>query len=340
MTKIRLAYIKEYTDQHGRVRRYFRRRGQKAIPLKGEPGSAEFMAAYAAAMESKSPPASRHAAGTLGKLLADYFGSVEFSNLKPNSKALYHFALDPVGAEHGHRLVSDMKRENARKIVETIGRNKKPGMANLVASVMKRVMRFAIDNGWRNDNPFSGIKPYKIGTHHTWTDTEMAAYETHWPLGTRERLAYALLLYTDQRSGDVVRMRRADIIGGAIRLVQQKTGAKLLIPIHPALAAAIEAGPSNGLSLIGDKYGRPIKRPTLTTLIRKAARDAGLEPRCLPHGLRKALLRRLAEDGATSKQIAAISGHRSLKEIERYTAAADQEKLARSAMSKLRDRTK
>ena len=54
-----------------------------------------------------------------------------------------------------------------------------------------------------------------------------------------------------------------------------------------------------------------------------------------PHGLRKGAMSRLAEYGSTSKEIAAMSGHRSLKEIERYTAAADQARLARSAGSRL-----
>ena len=61
------------------------------------------------------------------------------------------------------------------------------------------------------------------------------------PLGTRPRLAYALLFYTGQRSGDVVRIRRADISGGAI-----KPGVELSIQIHPDLAEAIKAGPTKG----------------------------------------------------------------------------------------------
>jgi integrase len=55
------------------------------------------------------------------------------------------------------------------------------------------------------------------------------------------------------------------------------------------------------------------------------------------HGLRKAAFRRLAEAGSTTKQIAAVSGHRSLAEIERYTARADQAGLAQSAIAKLPD---
>ena len=46
--------------------------------------------------------------------------------------------------------------------------------------------------------------------------------------------------------------------------------------------------------------------------------------------------RRLAEAGCTAHEIAAITGHASLKEIEHYTKAVDQQKLAASAMEKTR----
>jgi hypothetical protein len=45
------------------------------------------------------------------------------------------------------------------------------------------------------------------------------------------------------------------------------------------------------------------------------------------------MLRRLAEAGATEKQIAAWSGHKTLREIER-AQAADQKRLAQDAMKK------
>jgi hypothetical protein len=46
-------------------------------------------------------------------------------------------------------------------------------------------------------------------------------------------------------------------------------------------------------------------------------------------------MRRLAESGASTKQIASISGHKTLQEIERYTAAADQRRLSRGAIAKI-----
>ena len=53
------------------------------------------------------------------------------------------------------------------------------------------------------------------------------------------------------------------------------------------------------------------------------------------HGLRKAACRRLAEAGCSANVIASISGHKSLDEIELYTRAADQVRMAREGMAAL-----
>jgi integrase len=247
--------------------------------------------------------------------------------------------MKPILEAHGHRLVRELPKSAARNIVEAIGASR-PGMANLTRAVLSKVMAYAIATGVRIDNPFAGLEKYRLSTHHTWTEAEIAQFERRWPLGTRERLAFALLLYTAQRGGDVVKMTRNDIVNGRIRVSQDKarkgTPNELMIAIHPALARALKAGPVIGMQhLITDARGRPLRG--LTGLIERAVQAAGLPPHCVAHGLRKAALRRLAEHQATTKEIAAMSGHRSLTEIERYTARADQARLAESAVAKLPD---
>jgi enterobacteria phage integrase len=335
MALVKLKHLKIYRDRHGTIRRYVRRRGQKDIPLTGEPGTPEFMRAYHAAIETTVLPVGRNEVGTFARLITDYCGSASYANLKPSSQKLYKLVLDRIAQRHGHRLVRDARRSDARKIVEEIGAER-PAMANITRAVLRLLMQYAVDIELRLDNPVLGLKAYRTGTRHTWTEHELSQYERRWPLGTRERLAFALSLYTGQRSGDIVKMRRSDVNGEMIRVVQEKTGAELSIPIHSELIAAIKAVAAKGVTLIGDSYGRPIKRATLTLLMRKAVEAAGLPPHCVPHGLRKAIMRRLAERGSSAKEIAAISGHRTLKEIERYTAAADQAKLSRAAMAKLK----
>jgi integrase len=337
MTKIKLHYVHEYRDRHGKLRRYVRRPGSRRVALPGLPGSPEFMQAYQDAMSGPVLRASAPKPGTLASLAAEYFGSAEFANLKSSSQATYRLTLGPILKLDGHRLVRDLPADKARKIIEEIGANR-PAMANLTRAVLRRLFSFAVATGKRRENPFDHTPKYKIGTHRTWTDTELDAYEKRWPLGTRERLAYDVLLYTAQRVGDVVRMQRNEIRNNVIAVVQEKTGTEVFVPLHPALARSIKAGPSKGVYLIGDKNGRPITRRSLTVLISTAVKGAGRSSECVAHGLRKAALRRLAEHGATAKQIQAVSGHKSLAEIEQYTQRADQQRLAKAAIGALPDK--
>src|SRR5205085_10838889 len=87
--------------------------------------------------------------------------------------------------------------------------------------------------------------------------------------------------------------------------------------------------------LRSDARGQPLRG--LSALIEAAVKRAGLPPRCVAHGLRKAALRLLAEHGSTTKEIAAVSGHRTLSEIERYTDRADQARLSRAALKRIPD---
>jgi integrase len=337
MTRIRLPYVHEYRDRHGKLRRYVRRSGPRRVVLPGLPGSPEFMQAYQDAVSGPVVRARTPKAGTLAALAIEFFGSTEFANLKPSSQGTYRMTLGPVLELDGHRLVRDLPADKARKIIQEIGA-RRPAMANLTRAVLRRMFSFAMTIGQRRDNPFDAVPKYKIGTHHTWTDGELEAYEKRWPLGTRERLAYDILLYTAQRVGDAVRIQRSAIRNGIITLVQQKTGTEVFVPMHPALARSISAGPAKGLYLIGDRNGRPITRRTLSLLISTATKAAGLPAECVAHGLRKAALRRLAEHGATSKEMQAVSGHKSLSEIERYTRQADQQRLAKAAIGILPDK--
>jgi integrase len=339
MTRIRLDYVHEYRDRHGKLRRYVRRPGSRRVALPGLPGSPEFMQAYQDAMSGAAAAARplRHKPGTLGALVVEFQKSAEFANLKPSSQGTYRLVLGPVLKRDGHRLVRDLPSDKARKIIQEIGENR-PGMANLTRAVLRRMFSFAVSIGLRRDNPFDQTTKYKLGTHHTWTDAQLEAYEARWPLGTRERLAFDVLLYSAQRVGDVVRMLRSDIRNGVVTVVQEKTGTEVFVPVHPALARSIKVGPSKGIYLIGDKNGRPIKRARLSKLILAAARAAGLPSECVAHGLRKAALRRLAEHGSTAKEMQAVSGHKTLSEIERYTRQADQRRLAKTAIGNLPDK--
>jgi site-specific recombinase XerD len=328
MAILKLKYVNEYVDRTGKLRRYFRR-GATRGPLPWEIGSDDFMSAYQRFLGAPLPKETK-ISGSLGLLITEFYASRAFRNLKPSSKQTYRAALEPLAKIHGHRTAK-ITHKQAAKLIADIG-EAKPSMANLTKRVLQAVYKYAVKAGWVDANPIIGIDPFKTGTHHTWTEGELQTFEKRWPVGTRQRLAYALLLYSTQRVGDVAKMHRADLVAGELHVIQQKTGAELYLPFVEEMEKALRAIPARGLNLFTREDGKPMTRPGLTRFMRDAIAAAGLPAKCVPHGLRKAGMRRLAEAGKTEKQIAAVSGHKSLREVQRYTEAADQRRLARDAM--------
>lgn len=323
-------YVLEYADRHGKIRRYFRKGGKRVV-LPGLPGSPAFMAAYESAVagvEGKTVRAPRE--GTVNALVLSFLRSTEFRNLAAKSQKVYRLVLERFAVKDGHRIAKDLPEEKARKIIEEIGEDS-PGMANLTRSVLRRLWKF----GKIKQNPFAGLPSYNLGTHHTWTDIELATYEKRWRVGTRQRLMYDALLYTAQRVGDAARFTRVEALKGKLHVVQEKTGAKLRLPVHPNLAKSVRSTPANGEWLLPDEKGRQMTGDKLSKQILAAADLAGLPARCVPHGLRKAFMRRLAELGGTVHEIAGMSGHKSLKEVQNYTADVSQASLAVAAMKKM-----
>ena len=339
MATIKLAYIQAFKDRHGVQRYYYRREGHR-FPLPGRPGEDAFMTAYAVASAGyDNAPTLRSttpAAGTFDALCVAYYRSPAFTLMRPASKRTYRLILDKWRGEHGRKRVSHLRRSDVVGFVATSVEASGPHAANSLLSKLKVLLRFAVENGWRRDDPAATVRKVRAKSEGfvSWTEEDIAAFEKRWPQGSRERLALSLLLYTGQRRGDVVQMGRQHVTGNAIRVVQGKTGARLLIPMHAKLRDAIDATPKNNLTFLMTEFGKPFSAAGFGNVFREWCDDAGLKG-LSAHGLRKAAARRLAEADCTASQIASITGHKTLSEVTRYTAAADQEKMARDAMDKL-----
>lgn len=339
MATLKLAYVLAYKDRHGRQRYYYRRDGQR-FPLPGLPGEAAFMDAYqlAAATFSSLEPLRSLAPtpGTFDALAVAYYRSAQFVSLSAATQRTYRHAIDRWRKEHGAKRVAHLKRHHVAEHLAKRFESGGPEAANQLRKVLRNLCTFAVDNEWRRDNPCDNIRKYKPPGEGfiPWSETDIATFLEKWGHGTRERLAMCLLLYTGQRRGDMVRMGRQHRNGDTIRVVQGKTGAQLLIPLHPELKVILDDLPLENLTFLTTAFGKPFTAAGFGNWFRDKCNDAGLKERSA-HGLRKSAAARLAEAGCTTKQIAAITGHASLTEIERYTASADQERLAREAISRL-----
>ena len=332
-------YVQHFIDRTGRPRFYLRRRGFKRISLPGLPYSPAFMAAYEDALHRTGGMEpigrSRYGQDSISSLIALYYSSGRFARLAPDSKATIRARLERLRTAHGTKRFTALRKHHIRQMMDKL--SAKPNAANNLLRTIRLLLNFAKERELLSSNPADNIAKLSISKDgwKAWSEDEIAAYQRYWPIDTRAYLAFALFLYTAQRRTDVWKMCRAHIVANTISVAQQKTKQRLAIPIHPQLAAAIEFVPTAQLSFILNKNNRPFKSAAaFGNWFGKCVQAAGLKG-VSAHGLRKAACRRLAEVGCSAHEIQAISGHKTLSELETYTKSASQKHLANSAMRRL-----
>jgi integrase len=220
-----------------------------------------------------------------------------------------------------------------KKIIE--GRERRqatPHQANNFVKSMRGLFRCAIDAELATDDPTHDVKLLSVKSDgfHIWTDDEVARFEARWPIGTRERLAFDLLLYTGLRRGDAVRLGRQHVKAGWFRIAAEKNGVIVEAPILPPLQRSIDASPTGDLAFIAGERGNPMAKESFGNWFRWACEAAKVPGAA--HGLRKAGATRAAEAGATTAQLKAMFGWTDDAMPSHYTRTADGARLAGDAM--------
>jgi integrase len=327
------------TDHHGKRRVRFRKAGFTTY-ISGTPWSEDFMRQYATALDGVKEQAvnvgaSRTIPGSFDALCVSYYRSPEFRGLKASTQTVRRNIIERFRREHGDKPLKGLQRAHIKDIIGD--KAETPEAANNLLKVLRVILSHAVEIGMVESNPAIGVKCYKSRGEgvHTWSEAEVAQFEAVHAVGTKARLALELLLNTGQRRGDVVRMGWQHKQGDCIAVRQEKTDEPLLIPIDGPLAAALAALPRTSLNFLVTEFGKPFTSAGFGNWFRRRCNEAGL-PQCSAHGLRKAAATRLANAGCSTDQIKAITGHKSLSEVARYTKAADQVRLARQAMNVLR----
>lgn len=340
--------VEDKTD--GVLRFYFRRKGQKKIRLPGTPGSDEFNQAYYDALNGKmkeekvGPKLSIK--GTFRWLCEQYYGSAEYKRLdertrhvrkliiehmwfepiKPGSSKTFEDMPIPAFSAKAVRVLRDRKAETPEA-----GNSRVKALRAVFNYATSKDVELAPSNPARDVAYFSGSSE----GYHSWTDQEIETFKQRHPIGTKARLALALLYYTTQRRSDVVLFGKQHVSNGVLRFTQQKNRRKkpitLEIPIHPELQTVIDGSPCGDLTFLVTEFKRPFTANGFGNWFRDRCNEADLF-HCSAHGIRKASASSLADRGATEHQIMAMTGHTTSKEVTRYTKAARQKVLARSAV--------
>jgi integrase len=208
-----------------------------------------------------------------------------------------------------------------------------PNQANNFLKSMRGLFRWALEAELVAIDPTAGVKglPIKTEGFREWTDDDVAKFESRWPIGTRERVALDILLYTGLRRGDACRLGRQMVKGGIFRIKTEKNGVEVIAPILSPLARTLERGPVGDLHFITGPRGGPLTKESFGNWFREACHAAGVPGAA--HGLRKAGANRAAENGATNAQLKAIFGWTTDAMPNLYTRKADRARMAAAAMS-------
>ena len=205
--------------------------------MPGLPGSAEFMAAYQAAL---SGGANMHEAsgsgspavvtspgrGTVAAAVSLYLGTMAFGTLAGATQRDRRTILAHFKKEHGDKPLALLQRKHVQKVLtKRRGIHTARGALEGVAGCRHGGGRGGFDR--RRPDSRNRIKIPKTGGFKMWGEPEIEQFENYWPVGSRERLAFALLLYTGQRRGDVLRIGRQHIREGVLTVRQSKTGTVL-----------------------------------------------------------------------------------------------------------------
>lgn len=367
--RLALLHLVADTDRHGNVRHYYRAPGKRKIRLHGEPGTVEFLKQYNAAVEGKIEPAQRRQRAkpeTFRWLCEQHFADVtDFGQLDKRTQYVRRGILEGIcqsktksGKERGSAFFAEMLEEHVREIIEeklTEGDRPKPGAANNRLRALRALFKWAKKRKHVSKNPTIDVE--SVGTasegFRPWEAEQVAQFEQQYPIGTKARLAFALLRYTGVRRSDVVRLGPGmirlgiDEAGDEIEELhftptkgsrrkrkpgQVLAGPKVLkLPVLPQLRAVLDATSLGKFTFLVTEYGRSFTVAGFGNRFRDWCDDAGLKGYSA-HGVRKFDATEAAVNGATTHQLMAMFGWDSIKQAEIYTKNADQKRLAGASM--------
>ncbi len=322
--------VTRVVDRHGKVRWRFRPKGRADLYLPGAYGSAEFRAAYEAALEGVKVPVARTIApyGTLSWLIEHYLRSPKHLNLSDVRRASIRRELDWLRNVAGKYQIGALA---ARHVEALMARKAGPTAANTVKKNLSMLYNFAIkhDMAGQHHNPARHADRRKENPdgYHTWTEAEIAQFLAHHGPGTKARLAVLLILNTGAARQDLVRLGWQNVKEGRISYRRHKTGVGGDYRILDDLAVELRSIPQDQLLFLTHGKGRPYQPATFGNWFRDQCSAAGLA-HCSAHGLRKGLATLIAESGATELQIMAVLAHSGPKEGATYVKKANRGKLA------------
>lgn len=328
---VRLKGIRRVRDASGVVRWKYHRATGAPLPAGIPEDDPAFLDAYLAA-ERSGPQ--KPVAGSIRAAWEGMMRSRAWARLSVSYRALLEREGRAIIKRGGHVPIRQITADHVERDMHGLSAH----AANKRLRAWRALMKHARNAGAIRRDPTDQIRRRaapKAESHAPWSEDEIAAFRARWPIGTAEREAFEILHYTGARMSDAVRLGEGMVSReGWITFRQKKTGDEVSIPFRRALPAfvdpadryAMDAAVRPGhLTWMVTRAGASRSHKAASAWFAAKAREAGVMNSA--HGLRATRAVKLAEAGATTHQIGAWTGHRSLSEIEHYSRDASRKKL-------------
>ncbi|MDE0922528.1 tyrosine-type recombinase/integrase [Aurantimonas coralicida] len=332
MPRPRPPFVQREVSRHGKIVWYFRRGDGPRVRLPGDFQSAEWTKAYERALtgSQEAEQRERTASGTLQWLVDRYMQSAPFLTLAPSTQRMRANVLKSVCRTGGRLKLSAITRQTM-----AAGRDRRastPFAAITFLKTMSQLFDWAVDADYMATNPAKDVKRPATRSEgfRPWEDEHIIAYCEAYPIGTRERLAMDLMLFTGLARSDAIRVGRQHVRDGVIEYRREKTSAPIYIAILPPLMTSIEASPTGDMAFLVTTWGKPWgSAASFGNTFSDWCRAAGLPVRA--HGLRKRIATIMAEGGASNRLLDSFFGWSSPGMAAHYTRRADARAMALKA---------
>lgn len=315
---------------------YYHRPTKTRLP--GDPGSPEFMAAYQKLAEKSEAGLP----GTFRALVEHYLRLPEFRDLAPRTKRDYRQVLDYLDKPMGKLVANEVTTASLMILRDRIAEKRNWRFANYCMAVIGRVYSTGVLRGRVEGNPTVGIKALQRpknapDVNRPWTEGELMTVLNRAPHAIA--LAVAIGAYTGLRQGDVLKLPWSAYQNGEIDTKQGKTGDPVWVPVHSVLRSILDATKKRGTVIVLNDRGKPYTSDGFRSVFYRTVSD--LERNRLIgggltfHGLRHTVATKLADAGADDKTIMAVTGHKSVAMVEKYTKRADQKRRAKAGIEML-----
>lgn len=240
---------------------------------------------------------------------------------KANTVAQYTIAARRLAKLFAEFQVEDVQPKNVAKMKRELSAT--PNMANRCLSVLRLILEVAVEDQIIARNPASDVKMLEEKERkRLLTMPELTAI--YRAAGPRLRVIIDLALRTGQRIGDVLKIKRADLLKEGIRFEQQKTDARLIIPWTTELREVVDRANAlhqniRAFTLLHNRRGKAPDYRTVRDQWERACAAAKVADAHL-HDLRAMSATYAKRQGIDAQ---ALLGHTSAAQTSRYLRDRD-----------------